>query len=244
MPSLSSGCPPCPSSALLSQPRVPSAPPLGLPPPSLTPPPSRSLCSGAGGGGCPRRGTWLVDALPGGGACSVPERRGARTAREQRTVGACTGCCLRLPTPVTWAPLLAAGGWAGDRGWGSRRPRFRAQRRPREPRAALARRVDAAPSEAAAARAAGALRGGLSLPARLGLSGALLPHQDASSTSASVCGGVFAHVVRVAIWTLTQPCLAPASEPRAGAQDRCDRRSDTEGYNSPRELLGGFLWQL
>lgn len=186
-------CPP-------SWPLAPGSPPSSLPLPSLTPPPSRPLRSGAGGGGCARRGAWLVDALPGGRARRVPERRGARTAREQRTVGALTGCCLRLPTPATWSPLPAAGWRARGRGpRGPRGPRARPHRRSREPRAALARRVDAATSETAAPRAAGALRGGLSPRARLGLGGALLPHQGARSTSASVCGGVFAHIARVAI---------------------------------------------
>lgn len=198
MHSLSSGCPVsllCPSSWPLAPKSLLSSQPL----PSLTPPPSHPLRSGAGGGGCARRGAWLVDALPGGRACRVPEWRGARTAREQRTVGARTGCCLRLPTPATWSPLPAAGWRVRGRSWGPRRPRARAQRRSREPRAALARRVDAAPSETAAPRAAWALRGGLSPCARLGLGGALLSHQGARLTSASVCGGVFAHIARVAI---------------------------------------------
>lgn len=151
------------------------------------PAPSRLPRSGAGGGGRARRGAWLVDALPGGRARRVPERRGACAAWEQRAVGARARCGLRLPTPIAGAQIPAAGGRARDRGRGSRGPRARAQRRPREPRAALARRVDATPSEAAAARATGSLRGGLSSQAGLGSGGALLTHQGVCSTSAFAC---------------------------------------------------------
>lgn len=158
------------------RPRTPCVPPRVPPPPSLTPPPSRPSSSGAGGGGRARRGAWLMDALPGGRARSVPERRGARAAWEQRAVGADAGCGLRLPTPAARAQILAAGGRARDRSWGFRGPRARAQRRPREPCAALARRVDATPSETAAARTARALRGGLSPRGGLGPGGALLTY--------------------------------------------------------------------
>ncbi|XP_014649030.1 PREDICTED: netrin-3 isoform X2 [Ceratotherium simum simum] len=154
---------------------------------------------GAGGGGRARRGARLVDALPGGRARRVPERRGARAAREQRAVGARAGRGLRLPAPTTGTPLPAAGGRAGGSGrrpWG---PGARAQRRPRESRAALAGRVDAASSEAAAARATGALRGCLSSQAGRGPGGVLLPHQGARSSSAFACRGVFARVARLAI---------------------------------------------
>lgn len=141
----------CPLCASLSTPRarrVPTRrpPPHGSAP--LDPAPSRPPRSGAGGGRRARRGARLVDALPGGRACSVPERRGAREAREQRAVGAGAGRGLWLPAPATGPPLPATWGRARDRG---RRPGARAQRHPREPRAALARCVDAAPAEAAAA---------------------------------------------------------------------------------------------
>lgn len=169
---------PPPPAVVLRFPPLPSLPATGAQfsseqpaPPQPNPAPS-PLRSGAGGGGRARRGPRLVDALPGGRARRVPERRGARAAREQRPVGARAGRCLRLPAPAPRSPLPAAGGRARGRGGGSGGPRARAQRRSREPRAALARRVDAAPPETAAPRAAWALRGGLSPRARLGRGGA------------------------------------------------------------------------
>lgn len=130
---------------LPSQLRTPSAPLHGLPSSNLTLPPSRPCCSGAGGSGCTQRDTWLMDTLPSGRARCIPERGGARKAWEQCTVGASTGCCLRLPTPATWPPLPAAGGQPGSHCWGSRGPRAWTQRHPGESRAALARHVDSAP---------------------------------------------------------------------------------------------------
>lgn len=86
-------------------------------------------------------------------------------------MGAGAGRRLRVPPPTARPPLPAAGGRAGGRGRGPRGPGAGAQRRPREPRVALAGCVDETPSEAAAARAAGALWGCLSLRAGRGPGG-------------------------------------------------------------------------
>lgn len=130
-----------------------------------------------------------MDALPGGCAGCVPERRGARAAREQRSVGAHEGRGLWLPTPAARAPLPAPRGQARNFGRGLGEPRARAQRCPWESRASLARRVDAAPSEAAAEGAAGPLPGSLS--------------QRAGQKSSGRCSHIKAHF---------QPVHPPAEE--------------------------------
>ncbi|XP_054991410.1 netrin-3 isoform X1 [Sorex araneus] len=158
---------------------------------------------GAGGGGRGRRGARRVDALPGGRARRVPERRGARAAREQRAVGAGAGRGLRVPAPAAGAPLPPAGGRAGLRGAGG--PGARTQRHPREPRAAVAGRVDAAPAEAAAARAAGALRGGLGR----GVSPPAPPPQDVTASP----------------WSCPEPRLASADDrPSSGVPGSLEGR--------------------
>lgn len=144
-------------------------------PPSLSPP-SLPPRSGAGGGGRARRGARRMDTLSGGCTRRVPERRGARSAREQCVVGARPRRGLRLPAPTTRPPLPAAGERVGGRGG---EPGTRTQRRPRKSRAALEGRVDAAPAEATAARAAGTLRGSLSPRAGRGGDWALLGHHGA-----------------------------------------------------------------
>lgn len=183
-----------------------------------------------------------MDALPGGRACSVPERRGAREAREQRAVGAGAGRGLRLPAPAARPPLPAAGGRAGDRGRG---PGARAQRCPREPRAALARCVDEAPAETAAARAAGALRDGLSPQRGRGAASTLR-----RTFSRCIC------LQRSLCWRRARRHLGPrpdpaqrlprchAPMPKRGVTDVGTPRADTQGRDSPKELLQGSTGQL
>lgn len=127
--------------------------------------------SGAGGSGCARRGTRRVDTLSGSGACCVPQRRGARSAREQRAVGTHPRCGLRLPAPPAGPALLVAGRWAGGCSWEHSGPGTGAQCCTWKPRAALERRLDSAPAEAAEERAAGALRDRLNFQAGRGLGG-------------------------------------------------------------------------
>lgn len=112
-----------------------------------------------------------MDTLSGSGACCVPQRRGARSAREQRAVGTNPRRGLRLPAPPARPALLAAGRWAGGCNWEHIGPGTGAQCCPWKSRVALERRLDSAPAEAAEERAAGALRDGLNLQAGRGLGG-------------------------------------------------------------------------
>lgn len=112
-----------------------------------------------------------MDTLSGSSACCVPQRRGARSAREQRAVGTNPRRGLRLPEPPAGPALLAAGRRARGCSGEHSGPGARAQRCPWKPRAALERCLDSAPSEAAEARAAGALRDRLNLLAGRGLGG-------------------------------------------------------------------------
>lgn len=140
-----------------------------LPPDSLSHPPPPP--SGAGVSGCARRGPRRVDTLSSSSACCVPQRGGARSAREQRAMGTNPRRRLRLPAPPTRPALLAAGGRARGCSWKHSGPGTRAQRSPWKPRAALERRLDSAPPEDAEARAAGALRDRLNLRAGRGQGG-------------------------------------------------------------------------
>lgn len=112
-----------------------------------------------------------MDTLSGSGACCVSQWRGARSAREQRAVGSNPRRGLRLPAPPARQALLAAGRWAGGCSWEHSGPGTGTQCCPWKPRAALERRLDPAPAEAAEERAAGALRDRLNLQAGRGLGG-------------------------------------------------------------------------
>lgn len=112
-----------------------------------------------------------MDTLSGSGACCVPQRRGTRSTREQRAVGTNPRRGLRLPAPPARPALLAAGRWAGGCSWEHSGPGTGTQCCPWKPRAALERRLDPAPAEAAEERAAGALRDRLNLQAGRGLGG-------------------------------------------------------------------------
>lgn len=112
-----------------------------------------------------------MDTLSGSGACCVPQRRGARSAREQRAVGTNPRCGLRLPAPPARPALLAAGRWARGCSWEPSGPGTGTQCCPWKPRAALEGRLDSAPAEAAEERAAGTLRDRLNLQAGRGLGG-------------------------------------------------------------------------
>lgn len=112
-----------------------------------------------------------MDTLSGSGACCVPQWRGARSAREQRAVGTNPRRGLRLPAPPARPALLAAGRRARGCSWEHSGPGTGAQCCPWKPRAALERRLDSAPAEAAEERTAGALRDRLNLQAGRELGG-------------------------------------------------------------------------
>lgn len=150
--------------------------------PRLTPSLSHALLpSRAGVSGCARRGPRRVDTLSGSSARCVPQRRGARSAGEQRAVGTNPRRRLRLPAPPTRPALLAAGGRARACSWKHGGPGTRTQRCPWKPRVALEGCLDSAPAKAAEARAAGALRDRLNLRAGRGVGGHCSYHWASSS---------------------------------------------------------------